>query len=298
MAANSGKIKRPMNSYIMYRKVYQERVKEYSKESNHQTISRLVSSSWEQESTELREKFAEYAQVERENLMKAHPGYKFQPKSKMPKKRKGDGLSDDEPSDLDDSDGEWGAPKYRRNRAKYARRVDEDPAMLESDIFGSRESSYGPWDDGYQQAAYQGVNPGRPPPVPMNPTSGTSAYYPQMMSHGPPGGGSTLYSDLMGADGLDPLLGGRVSGLPGMHDALLNGSHQVGPMDPMLQEPWSGGAFTSDQFQEYSQYPDFGDQGGLAFHDGQVGGAQQEGQAAGGYQDADIDSLLRASGGR
>ena len=287
-------IKRPMNCFIMYRKVYQERIKEYAKENNHQHISCLVTSSWKQESSELRDKFAEYAQIERENLQKAWPDYKFQPKAKSSKKRKGNDLSEDELSDLDGSDPEWGR-SHRKTRSKHARRVNRDSALLDEDVFGSRESSYG-WDDGYQHTTYQSIHPGRPPPVPMNHASAHESYYPQMVQHGLQGGMAVPYSDPMGPEGPDPLLGQRVSGLPGMPDALLNGSDQTSAMDPMLQEPWSAGAFTSDQFNEYSQYPSFGDQVGFA--DGHAGESRQEGQFAGSYQDADIETLLRTGGSR
>ena len=292
---DTNKIKRPMNCFIMYRKVYQERIKEYAKENNHQMISCLVTSSWKQESSELREKFAEYAQIERENLYKAFPDYKFQPKAKSSKKRKGDGFSDEDFSDLDGSDPDWGPQRYRKTRSKHARRSDRDSALLEDDTFGSRESSYG-WDDSYQHAAYQSIHPGRPPPVPMNHANAPEGYYPQMIPPGLHGGVPGPYGDPIGPEGPDPLLGQRVSGLPGMPDALLNGSDQTPAMDPLLQEPWSAGAFTSDQFNEYSQYPNFGDQVGFA--DGQGGEGQQEGQFAGSYQDADIESLLRTGGSR
>ena len=285
-----------MNSYIMYRKVYQERVKEYSKETNHQSISRLVSSSWLQETTELKDKFADYASIERENLMKAFPDYKFQPKAKLAKKRKGDGFSGDEPSDLNDSDPDWGTPRNRRSRAKQPRRSDQRSAFGDEDFFASRESSYGPWDEGYQQAAYPGPNPGRPPPAPMAMPNG-GYYHPQMVPHGLPHGAPLSYYDpALESDAFDPMLNARVSGLPGMPDALLN-SHD-GAVDPMLGESWIGGAFTADQFHEYNQYPDLGAPQGYERDEGASQQPQQPqvtGPSSGQLQGEELESLLRAN---
>ena len=285
----AGKIKRPMNAYIMYRKVYQERVKEYSKETNHQTISQLVSSSWAQEGQELRDRYAHYASIERDNHMKAHPDYKFQPKARTSKKRKGEGVSDDELSDLDASGSEWGASRYGRSRPKQARR-DRSFAMLEEDIFGGRESSYG-WDDGYQHAAYHTVNPGRPPPMPMSSMDVHPGYYPSMVPSGVHRDVSTAYGDSIAVDEAELFSGPRVSGVPGMADTLLGGPDRANPMDPMLQEPWSSGAFTSDQFNEYNQYHDMANQGTLP--EGRAEDIQREIHGNGSYGNADIDALLR-----
>ncbi|KAF8860945.1 hypothetical protein BDZ45DRAFT_672215 [Acephala macrosclerotiorum] len=74
-----GKVKRPMNSFMLYRKAYQLRAKEYGLMTNHQVVSQLCGDSWPLEPEEIREQFAEWARVERDRHEEAHPGYKFTP---------------------------------------------------------------------------------------------------------------------------------------------------------------------------------------------------------------------------
>ena len=298
VTSNDQKIKRPMNSYIMYRKVYQERVKEYSNEQNHQTISQLVSSSWKQEPQELKDKFQQYAQIEREGLMRAYPSYKFQPKAKD-KKRNRDGLSDDDLSDQDGSDPEWGGLRHRRNRSKNVRAGGGNAHMSDPNFFASRESSFGWEEDYHHHLAYPHSGLGRPPPMPMNPAHAQPAYYQHMGPSGIHGEASGAYHDDLGHDAVDPLLNPHhMGGHPSVPDAMFNDPDPAAGMDPMLQEPWSGGAFTADQFQDY-QYGEFDSQLPFREEQQQQGENQQVGHVGGTFQDNhDVESLLRDSLGR
>lgn len=74
-----GKVKRPMNAFILYRKAYQLVCKKYCLENNHQVVSRVCGDSWKSESTAVRDKFIEWAKVDRDQLQIAHPDYKFTP---------------------------------------------------------------------------------------------------------------------------------------------------------------------------------------------------------------------------
>ncbi|KAL4910679.1 hypothetical protein BDW74DRAFT_141615 [Aspergillus multicolor] len=74
-----GKIPRPMNSFMLYRSAYAERVKEYFRQQNHQVVSSASGVSWNKETPEIRAKYERLAVIEKRNHLKAHPGYKFTP---------------------------------------------------------------------------------------------------------------------------------------------------------------------------------------------------------------------------
>ncbi|KUL91506.1 hypothetical protein ZTR_01599 [Talaromyces verruculosus] len=99
-AQKKGKIARPMNSFMMYRSAYADRVKEWCAQNNHQFVSQISGLSWPREPPEVREKYELLALVERDNHQKAHPEYKFAPnKTQTPPRRK---RSNDNGSDVDD----------------------------------------------------------------------------------------------------------------------------------------------------------------------------------------------------
>ena len=83
-----GKVARPMNSFMLYRAAYAERIKKMLGQNNHQVVSEVAGDSWRLESREIREKYELLASIEKSNHLKAHPGYKFSP-SKDKKKRPG-----------------------------------------------------------------------------------------------------------------------------------------------------------------------------------------------------------------
>lgn len=79
---------RPLNSFILYRSAYAERINEYVSITaqkgdcggvNHQNVSRLAGESWRVEREEVRRLFEAYARVEKGEHAKAWPGYKYKP---------------------------------------------------------------------------------------------------------------------------------------------------------------------------------------------------------------------------
>uniref|UniRef100_A0A093V3V0 HMG-box protein STE11 n=1 Tax=Talaromyces marneffei PM1 TaxID=1077442 RepID=A0A093V3V0_TALMA len=102
-AQKNGKIARPMNSFIMYRSAYAERVKEWCSQNNHQFISCLAGASWPIEPPEIREKYKLLALVERDNHQKAHPQYKFAPRKTQTPPCKKRAIKDNNGSDTDDA---------------------------------------------------------------------------------------------------------------------------------------------------------------------------------------------------
>lgn len=108
-----GKIKRPMNSFMLYRKAFQNHTKAYCEHNNHQVVSKVCGASWDQEPESIRKQFGDWAKMERANHQKAHPGYKFTPAKPKNAKRKHN--SDDE-SELETYDWDSGQ-KIKRSRS-------------------------------------------------------------------------------------------------------------------------------------------------------------------------------------
>jgi isopentenyldiphosphate isomerase len=93
-----GKVKRPMNSFMLYRKAYQNRAKEWCLQNNHQVVSQVCGDSWPQEPDEIKDQFSEWARIERLNHQNAHPGYKFSPTkpgTAKAKRKQSEDLSDE-----------------------------------------------------------------------------------------------------------------------------------------------------------------------------------------------------------
>lgn len=83
-----------MNSFILYRYAYAERIAEYAasvgaggvtikkkgcKGANHQNISKLAGESWRLETGEVRELFEGFARVEKEGHGRTWVGYRYVP---------------------------------------------------------------------------------------------------------------------------------------------------------------------------------------------------------------------------
>ncbi|KAI1419279.1 hypothetical protein F5Y12DRAFT_794273 [Xylaria sp. FL1777] len=116
--SKTGKVKRPMNAFMLYRKAYQNRTKEWKRlddirrkeeesnlaseggrpekgHDNHQVISQVCGISWNMEPQDLRDQYDEWAKIERNNHKLAFPDYKFAPaKSKVKKAAGGGGDGD------------------------------------------------------------------------------------------------------------------------------------------------------------------------------------------------------------
>lgn len=95
-------VTRPMNSFMLYRSAYSERTKFWCAQNNHQVVSTVSGQSWPLEPRCIRDQYAEYARIERENHATANPTYRFRPhKNKKNKKggktrRGSSSASDDE----------------------------------------------------------------------------------------------------------------------------------------------------------------------------------------------------------
>ncbi len=152
--SKTGKVKRPMNAFMLYRKAYQNRTKEWKRlddirrkeesasegkpekgHDNHQVISQVCGISWNIEPQDLRDQYDEWAKIERNNHKLAFPDYKFAPaKSKVKKSaaagdgggRHGDRDSDDDnASNLDAYEwGQFSSGPPSRNATRSARFMD------------------------------------------------------------------------------------------------------------------------------------------------------------------------------
>ncbi|KAL8419472.1 hypothetical protein RB594_002620 [Gaeumannomyces avenae] len=112
-----GRIKRPMNSFMLYRKAYQLMTKKYCGQDNHQVVSRVCGDSWRHlESDAFKAGFERLAKLDRAGHKAAWPNYKFQPAKPRGKKGK-DADEDDDPT--------WTFKRVHR---------EEDPAFQE--VFG------------------------------------------------------------------------------------------------------------------------------------------------------------------
>ena len=185
-----GFIKRPSNSFILYRSAYADRCREYEKSNNHQDISSMAGASWAIESPEIRKQYESWAKTERENHQAAFPDYKFQPQTQEAKARKRKGKLDDdseETSDLDDPTyhGARGlAPAGGRStRQKPSKRNYREssytPSLISDDGWGTPE----PYSGAMNNASYyHSSNPGKPLPAALTRLGPAGGFY-QATSH-------------------------------------------------------------------------------------------------------------------
>nr|Q870J1.1 RecName: Full=HMG-box protein STE11 [Pneumocystis carinii]AAP13349.1 HMG-box protein STE11 [Pneumocystis carinii] len=83
--SSSSGIKRPLNSFMLYRRDKQSSIPT----NNHQSISRIIGEMWKRETIEEKERYAEMAQRERERHAKEYPDYKFLPRKKKDRSTSG-----------------------------------------------------------------------------------------------------------------------------------------------------------------------------------------------------------------
>jgi hypothetical protein len=81
-----GKVKRPLNAFMLYRKVYQKHVKKHYAINNHRLVSQLCGASWALEPECVQKEYTKWANVERDHHTKTWPEYKFSPG--RPKKKR------------------------------------------------------------------------------------------------------------------------------------------------------------------------------------------------------------------
>ncbi|KAH6615165.1 hypothetical protein C7974DRAFT_60268 [Boeremia exigua] len=162
----NGYITRPMNSFMLYRSAYAERAKAWCLQNNHQVVSSVAGESWPLEPAEVRDRFNDYAKIERINHHNAHPTYKFSPsKAAAPPRKRKDEWSDEEPSDLDDA--EWAPESGRRSRPskRFQRSISYPPNLGPAEYV---ERPYGHPPNSMMRSSWEMTNEGRPMPMPMH----------------------------------------------------------------------------------------------------------------------------------
>ena len=185
-----GFIKRPSNSFILYRSAYADRCREYEKSNNHQDISSMAGASWAIESPAIRKQYEDWAKIERENHQAAFPAYKFQPQTQEAKARKRKGKSDDdseEESDLEDptyyggrgtTPGSGRSTRSKKPRRSY-RESSYTPSLASEEGWGTPEPYPGVMNN---PSYFHSCNPGKPLPAALNRLGPAGGYY-QAMSY-------------------------------------------------------------------------------------------------------------------
>ena len=74
-------IKRPSNSFILYRSAYTITCRILAQSGRHQEISSIAGASWAMESIDVKNRFKAWAKTESENHQKVFPDYKFRPRA-------------------------------------------------------------------------------------------------------------------------------------------------------------------------------------------------------------------------
>ncbi len=113
---DASKIRRPQNSWILYRKDKFELLRKEAEAENKPRplaadASKIISEAWKNESPEVKKYYNELAEKEKARHAEEHPDYKFKPKTKaqklqekeekdLAKKRKGDGLRNEREAKL------------------------------------------------------------------------------------------------------------------------------------------------------------------------------------------------------
>ncbi|MCJ1380497.1 hypothetical protein MMC17_003602 [Xylographa soralifera] len=268
----NGYVTRPMNSFMLYRSAYAERTKIWCLQNNHQVVSSVSGESWPMEPPHIREKFNEYARIERDNHQKAHPGYKFSPSKAQNSSRKRKGTNektdDDDASDQHDLDFDWRPAGERRPRVKSTKRLGREAGYpVNSTLYN--EVGYGIQStvSELNRSSYQVTNPGKPLPTAMSDHDMYGQYY-QTETYQRFNDPNIQDVLIRRTDGPGMLVGAAppVIGLPGAHHyELLNhdpqglvqnmGDSQVDPLlrfdAEYLQQ---SGSFISEQ-----QFKDFND---------------------------------------
>ena len=147
-AAKAGRVPRPMNSFMLYRSAFAERVKKFCDENNHQVVSQVTGQSWPMEPKEVRDFYDHLALTEKENHLKAHPDYKFTPNKNANNKKRRWGESENE-SEIDDPD--WrssrgGTPKRHRSAQPSRRSTPYESRPVAHPMATYQQPS--PWDSG------------------------------------------------------------------------------------------------------------------------------------------------------
>jgi hypothetical protein len=187
-----GKVKRPMNSFMLYRKAYQNRTKDWCLQNNHQIVSQVCGDSWPLEPESVKEQFSEWARIERQNHQNAHPGYKFSPSkpgaTKATTKRKA--FQDPRSEELELEDFEWQDAQPRKPKKPRSAPLLEQlvpyPTTRSAYQYLSRGSSAEVSYGSYNKSSYQATNPGKPiPPLYNQAKLDAGQYYQQSIQSNP-----------------------------------------------------------------------------------------------------------------
>ncbi|KAI2472204.1 hypothetical protein F4781DRAFT_33106 [Annulohypoxylon bovei var. microspora] len=190
--SKEGKIKRPMNAFMLYRKAFQNRTKEWKKHDNHQVISQVCGTSWNMEPQELRDQYDGWAKIERANHKLAFPDYKFAPAKAKNKKasvvasRGARGDSEDDGSDLEGYEWDISAPPSR-NASRTARPMYDPDGEYRPPGMRAAYPAYHQSPMGHHarlpypahQSSFQYSNPGKPRPSDYGAGLGQNQYYQQ-----------------------------------------------------------------------------------------------------------------------
>ncbi|KAK0754087.1 hypothetical protein B0T18DRAFT_29302 [Schizothecium vesticola] len=184
---NPGHIKRPMNAFMLYRKAYQGRAKEYMKQLNHQVVSTVCGTSWKRETLAFREQFKEWADIERQNHKEAFPDYKFAPTKPKPKPKVA-GRADSEDIPVLDpywADRELGGSNRAANTPSRGG-LDSEYTPPRS-LYGLPPYAYGDGISPHNRSAFEYTNPGKqlPQPYDHRDLGGTSYYETQVHQRQP-----------------------------------------------------------------------------------------------------------------
>lgn len=156
----AGKVKRPLNAFILYRKAYQEVAKtQCNRKNSHQQVSSICGVSWNVwEPPSVIEHFKQLAAAEKQMHERAFPAYKYDPvQAKKPKD-----TVDQDSRTCDASDGESNSRPRRSGRQRTARgtsRVRQSFALEVPDQYHGLQGLQsqlpgGPWSQ-YQALPYQ-----------------------------------------------------------------------------------------------------------------------------------------------
>ncbi|KAL2758409.1 hypothetical protein ACRALDRAFT_2097723 [Sodiomyces alcalophilus JCM 7366] len=82
------RISRPPNAYILYRKDHHQMIKAAHPSYTNNDISKVLGSAWKNESEEVREKYHRMANEIKQDLMRAHPEYRYTPRRPHERRRR------------------------------------------------------------------------------------------------------------------------------------------------------------------------------------------------------------------
>ncbi|KAI4285000.1 MAG: hypothetical protein L6R38_001015 [Xanthoria sp. 2 TBL-2021] len=280
-ARRDNKIKRPSNSFMLYRSAYGDRVKALYPQNNHQIISRICGASWKMETVDVTEQFKLYYEMEKENHAKAHPTYKFSPaKSSPSRKRRGTADTSDEEeigSELGDFDAEYRPRGGRRSRPIKTPRTGTPTSYPNHSSVNNYQPYMVPNMAYANQSTWQYSNPGKPMPIPMN-GSLDDRYWQTTIQQRGPNVEDVFVHRLVEAQSQVPTSSALI-GLPGgSHEELLgvdSTANSPSPqVDPLLLTYDASLEGHAGDFVNNQEFQDFDHQG---LYDGGLQGSGQAG---------------------